>query len=91
MFKVKRVLLDVLKPHTPNVLEFAQALAALDQDYRVRIDVKGVDEKTETVLIEIEGEHIDYAVIDEVVCSLGGSIHSIDRVEVHGVQNAGPS
>jgi hypothetical protein len=91
MVKIKQILLDVLKLHTPNVLEFAQALADLGHDYRVCIDVKGVDEKTETLLIKVNSEHIDYARIDEVITSLGGSIHSIDSVEVHGARNTSRS
>lgn len=84
MTQVKHVVLDVLKPHQPNVLELAQALAAQARDYRVRIDVEAVDEKTETVVIAIEGEQVDYEAIANVITSLGGSVHSIDQVEVHG-------
>ena len=89
MSNVKHIVLDVLKPLKPNVLELAEALANHGRDYRVCIDVKGVDAKTETVLIEIEGEHIDYEAVEEVIASLGGSVHSIDRVEVHGGNGPG--
>ena len=41
-----------------------------------------MDEKTETVQIIIEGEDIDFDVITETIASLGGSLHSIDEVEV---------
>ncbi len=84
MPRVKHVVLDVLKPHHPNVLEFAQALAAQGPDFRVRIDVRAVDEKTETIVIEIDAGEIDYASVADIITSLGGSVHSIDQVEVHG-------
>lgn len=84
MSQVKRVVLDVLKPHTPNILDIAKALAAVGQQYCVCIDVKGVDEKTETVLIDLEADDIDYNAVVEVITDLGGSVHSIDQVEVHG-------
>jgi hypothetical protein len=41
-----------------------------------------MDEKTETVIIVIEGENVLYSVITEVISSLGGSVHSVDEVEV---------
>jgi hypothetical protein len=91
MSQVKQIVLDVLKPHSPNVLELARTLADAGQDYDVCIDVTGVDEKTETVLIEITGNHIDYETIDKAITSLGGSVHSIDRVEVQGDSGSGTS
>ena len=82
MVLVKRIVLDVLKPHQPNGLEFAKAIAERGADYRVTFTVQEVDEKTETVQIIIEGEDIDFDVITETIASLGGSLHSIDEVEV---------
>ena len=82
MVQVKRMVLDVLKPHLPNGLEFAKAIAAHGIDYRVVFTVQEVDEKTETVQIVIEGKDIDFDAITETITSLGGSLHSIDEVEV---------
>lgn len=81
---VKRLVLDVLKPHQPNALEFAQAIAALGDDYSVRIQVAEVDEKTESTIITITGGSVDYVAINARIGELGGSIHSIDEVEVDG-------
>jgi hypothetical protein len=85
MTQVKRIVLDVLKPHHPTVLEFGQALAARCGDARVSITVEAVDARTESVLIEIEGKALDFDVMQAVVRELGGSVHSIDAVEVQGV------
>ena len=41
-----------------------------------------MDEKTETVLLIIEGDQVQFNVITEVISSLGGSVHSVDEVEV---------
>ena len=84
MPQVKQIVLDVLKPHHPTVLELACAIATPTSDYRVRIIVQEVDEKTESVLIEIDGTDIDMASIEETIRGLGGSVHSIDKVEVVG-------
>ena len=83
MTQVKRLVLDVLKPHQPNALEFADALAALGHDYQVSLKVVEVDEKTESTMVTLVGSALDFAGIEARVTDLGGSIHSIDEVEVH--------
>jgi len=82
MSSVKRIVLDVLKPQRPNALEFAQAIANLQGDYRVRLTVSAVDEKTESIVVEIEGTDIQFEAIGECIATMGGSIHSIDEVDV---------
>ncbi|MEN8176450.1 MAG: DUF211 domain-containing protein [Pseudomonadota bacterium] len=84
MTYVKHIVLDVLKPHQPNALEFARGLAERGGDFLVTISVQAVDEKTESVLIEIRGGDIDFDAVQEAIGELGGSVHSIDAVEVQG-------
>ena len=79
---VKRLVLDILKPHEPNALEFARALAALG--CRVQLRVDEVDEKTETLVVTVEGQDIVFERVRATVNELGGSLHSIDEVEVLG-------
>ena len=82
MVTIKRVMLDVLKPHQPNSLEFSQAIAKVGKDYRVCLTVLEMDEKTETLQLEVEGGSIDFEAIESAIASMGGSLHSIDQVEV---------
>lgn len=82
MAVVKRIVLDVLKPHSPNVLEFARRIADQDPGSHVHISVAEMDEKTETLVVVIRGESIDVAAIEEALRSMGASLHSIDEVEV---------
>ena len=89
MVLVKRLVLDVLKPHQPNALEFSQALARAGGDYRVCITVLEVDEKTETLKVVVEGDAIDFDAVQSGISDLGGSLHSIDEVEVQGESQAG--
>jgi hypothetical protein len=84
MVQVKKLVLDVLKPHAPNALVFASALAEQGAGYRIRFSVLEVDEKTETVAIVIEADDIQFEGIVDVITRLGGSLHSIDEVEVMG-------
>ena len=87
MPSVKRLRLDVLKPHHPNALEFAKTIANVGLDYRVRLTVEEVDEKTETLQIEISGSDLDFEAIETAIGEMGGSLHSIDVVEVSGEQD----
>jgi hypothetical protein len=82
MISVKRVVLDVLKPHQPSALEFSRNIAEVGDDYRVRLTVIEVDENTETLEIEVEGSAIDFDAIQSAISSMGGSLHSVDEVEV---------
>lgn len=89
MVSVKRIVLDVLKPHQPNALEFSQAIAKVGADYRVRLTVLEMDENTESVQIEVEGQVIDFKAIQAAISDMGGSLHSIDEVEVQSEKHAG--
>ncbi len=83
MVSVKRLVLDILKPHQPDALEFSRKLADSGDDYRVHLTVSEVDESTETVQIVIEGKNIDFEAIQSAITDMGGSLHSIDIVEAH--------
>ena len=82
MVSVKRLVLDVLKPHQPNVLEFSTAIAGVGADYHVHLTVLEVDENTETLQIEVAGTAIDFKAVQSTISEMGGSLHSIDEVEV---------
>jgi hypothetical protein len=79
---VKRVVLDVLKPHQPNILDFAAEIAQRHDGCRITMTVLEIDEKTETTVVTVESDKVPYAAIVETIESLGASVHSIDEVEV---------
>ena len=83
MVQVKRLVLDVLKPHKPNALEFGRMVAAAG-DYRVRVTVLEMDENTETLRVEISGDDIDFQAVQTTLTEGGASLHSIDEVDVDG-------
>jgi hypothetical protein len=88
MTKTRRLVLDVLKPHQPNALDFSSALADLGADYRVRLTVTEVDKKTESTIVTIEGADINFENIKNAIEKMGASVHSIDEVEVYGTESA---
>ena len=83
MVAVRRLVLDVLKPHQPSGLDLTKAIAAQGRDYHVRCVVEEIDEQTESVTIFIEGSDIQFEPIARVIEDLGGSVHSVDEIEVH--------
>lgn len=82
MVCVTRMVLDVLKPHQPHALAFSQAIAEVGSDYYVHLTVLEVDESTETIEIVLEAKNIDFEAVQSAIRDMGGSVHSIDEVEV---------
>ena len=79
MVLVKKLVLDVLKPHIPNALEMAKAIAEQGENYQVNIDVQEVDEKTETVVIVIQADNINFTVVEETISNLYFNYDRIPR------------
>jgi len=77
---IRRLVIDVLIPHEPNEIVYAERLSELDGTDGVTVHVLEVDEKTKTLEITIEGDGLAFEGIRKVIEKLGGSVHSIDRV-----------
>ena len=86
MIQIKRLVLDVLKPHQPYVSEFARAIAAKAEGSYVKLKVLEMDDKTETLEINIEGSDLELDNIVSAINEMGGSLHSVDGVEVMNVK-----
>jgi hypothetical protein len=84
MVRVKRLVLDVLKPHKPDGLEFSRIIAEQGERWRVLYSVEEMDEKTESITVVVEGEDVRFDLISAAIENAGGTIHSIDEVEVLG-------
>ena len=80
MSKVRRLVLDVLKAHEPNIISYANHLANIAKVTAVNIAVIEVDRIVENIKITIQGEELDYTLIEKEIKELGGAIHSIDLV-----------
>jgi len=77
---VKMLVLDVLKPHKPNIVEFGSSLAEANGIENADISVYAVDEKTESVKVVIEGKSLDFDAIKKVIENFGAVIHSVDKI-----------
>ena len=89
MVRIKKLVLDVLKPHHPNALEFTTAMAEMGGKISFKLYVDEIDEKTESVILTVEADHINYEAVEKRIQELGASVHSIDEVEVVSTAAAG--
>lgn len=80
MSQIKRLVLDVLKPHEPTIIELANDLGDVDNVDGVNLSLYEVDQQTENVKITIEGTDINYNMVTHVIENLGGVIHSVDEI-----------
>ncbi len=77
---IRRLVLDVLKPHEPGIVQVTRQLSDLDGVTGATSKLVEIEENVRTIRITIEGEDLDLDVIDAEIADLGGSIHSIDEV-----------
>jgi len=80
MAKIRRLVLDTLKPHEPNIIELANVLSELPGVSAVNISIYEIDRMVENAKITIEGEDITYEEVSHSIEDMGGTIHSIDEV-----------
>ena len=77
---VKLLVLDVLKPHQPNLPLLAQKIADIDCIKGVNISLIEIDKETESIKVTIAGDDLDYEIISEEFAKWNCSIHSVDKV-----------
>ena len=80
MGRIRRLVLDTLKPHDPSIIELARSLSDIEGVEAVNISIYEMDRKVENAKITIEGSDISFESIREVIAQNGGAIHSIDEV-----------
>ena len=80
MARVRRLVLDTLKPYEPSIVEMAEELSSLEGVSAVNISIYEIDRKVENAKITIEGEKLSYSRVLEVIEEMGGVVHSIDEV-----------
>ena len=78
--KIRRVVLDTLKPMEPTIIEMAKMISVIEGVSAVNISIVEIDLKVENAKITVEGENINYEKVEELIQDMGASIHSIDEV-----------
>ena len=77
---IRRIVLDVLKPHSPQLTDLALMLTRDERVSCLNISLKEVDQNTESITITLEGDDLRYDTIKEILEQAGAVIHSIDQV-----------
>ncbi len=80
MAKIRRLVLDTLKPHEPNIIDLANVLSDLEGVSAVNISIYELDRMVENAKITIEGEELSFEKVSLTIEDMGGTIHSIDEV-----------
>jgi hypothetical protein len=80
MAPIRRVVIDLLKPHEPTTVALAQTVSDVEGVESVNATLVETDQEVQNLKLTIEGEAIDYELLGETVSDLGGSIHSVDQV-----------
>ena len=78
--KIRRIVLDTLKPMEPTIIEMAKVMSVVEGVSSVNISISQIDLKVEKAKITIEGENINYEDVEDLIKDMGASIHSIDEV-----------
>jgi hypothetical protein len=77
---IRRIVLDVLKPHSPRLTDLALMLSRDERVTGLNISLKEVDQNTESITITLEGDDLSYDSVKDILEQAGAVIHSIDQV-----------
>ena len=77
---IRRLVLDVLKPHKPSVVEVSEALSHLQGVEGVNVIIYEIDQQVENAKIIIAGNSLSFEDIKSKLEELGATIHSVDEV-----------
>jgi hypothetical protein len=80
MAPVRRLVVDVLKPHDPPLIEFTDRVTEIESVEAVTASLVELDREVQNVKLTFEGADVDFEAIEETVENLGGAVHSIDQV-----------
>lgn len=82
---LSKIVLDVLKPHEPSLIEFCRELVKERGLEKVSVIAVEMDSATESLKMTVEGTDINYNKLEEVIKKLGAAIHSVDEVIIEKV------
>lgn len=77
---IRRIVIDVLKPHEPEMVEIATAVSESDGVAGVNASLIETDREVQNVKLTVEGEDVDPDDVEAIVDRVGGTVHSYDEV-----------
>ncbi|ADB57638.1 DUF211 domain-containing protein [Archaeoglobus profundus] len=80
MAGLRRLVLDVLKPHEPSNVLLAVKLSEMENVEGVNLLLREMDQNTETLKITIVGDNLNFDKIRKILEEFGAVIHSVDEI-----------
>ena len=80
MGNLRRLVIDVLKPLEPSIVQLVQMLADFEGVDGVNISIYEIDRRVENAKCTVEGHNVPYQEIIDLIEENGAAIHSIDEV-----------
>jgi len=80
MGNLRRIVLDVLKPLEPNIVDLVRKISELSGVEGSNITIYEIDHHVENAKITVEGEQLSYQELHDLIVETGGAVHSIDEV-----------
>lgn len=80
MAPLRRLVVDVLKPHDPPLVEFTDRVAEIDTVEGVTASLIELDKEVQNVKLTVEGPDLEVAAIEKAIEELGATVHSVDQV-----------
>jgi len=77
---VLRLVLDVLKPHDPDIVTLARHVADAESVSGVNATLVETDREVQNIKLTVEGEDLHPAAVEDLAEDLGATVHSIDEV-----------
>lgn len=77
---IRRIVLDVLKPHKPSVVELSETLSQLEGVDGVNSIIYEIDQQVENAKIIVVGTGIDFKKVRKKLEEMGATVHSVDEV-----------
>ncbi len=77
---IRRLVLDVLKPHNPSVVELSEELSNLEGIEGVNVIIYEIDQQVENAKVIIAGNGVDFTRVKKKLEEMGATIHSVDEV-----------
>ncbi|SDM08735.1 hypothetical protein SAMN04487949_0795 [Halogranum gelatinilyticum] len=80
MAPVRRLVLDLLKPHDPDIVRITRHVADCDGVSGVNAALVETDRDVQTLKLTVVGDDVPERVVYETIEELGASVHSVDEV-----------
>ncbi len=79
---IRKLVLDVMKPHKPSVLQVGLDISSLSGVDGCNITMIEIDKSVENIKVTVEGSDIDYSKLERALEENGATVHSIDKVSI---------